>query len=159
MKAPRLELSRPALVGSGKTSHQAVNLIWPSHVPSECPPAEAEAASGIVYRYVDEDPPTSDDFLSLREKQPTRVFGPKCCQASGLSVFRNPRDLEQLRRRVPGYRNALVARARLSEVHGLLKPTPTRQGSSHSTWWIPAGVLAASIFRVVRAENFPEEEA
>ena len=132
---------------------------WPSHFPANCPPLRATAASGVVYRFVERDPPTTEDSRSLYETRPAQNFRGKRCQASGLSVFRDPHDLERLRRRVRAYKTSLVASASLANVHGLLLPTPTRDGSSHHTWWVPLGVLAASVFHVVSAidERLKEE--
>lgn len=125
-----------------------IRCDWPPHYPEGCPPAEASGASGIVYRYVSQDPPKSEDFRARSEEQPAKQFGSKRCQASGLSVFRDPRDLDRLKRRVPAYRDSLVACATLTADHGVILATPTKNGSSHHTWWVPLGVAAASAFRI-----------
>lgn len=146
-------MNTPCGTKPGQQDEASDEPTWPSHFPENCPPLRATAASGVVYRFVERDPPTTEDFRSLYETRPEQNFRGKRCQASGLSVFRDPRDLERLRRRVRAYGSSLVASARLADVHGSLLPTPTRCGSSHHTWWLPRGVLAARIFHVVSAED------
>lgn len=146
-------MSTPAGTKPGQQDEAADEPKWPSRFPNNCPPLHATAASGVVYRFVERDPPTTQDFQSLYETRPAQQYGGKRCQAFGLSVFRDPRDLERLRTRVRAYDTSLVASASLANVHGLLSPTPTRGGSSHHTWWVPLGVRAASVFHVVSAKD------
>lgn len=133
--------------------NEEVVVTWPPHFPDKCPPADAPAASGVVYRFVRQDPPRTEDFVSRQENQPQHHFGTKSCQASGLSVFRHPSDLDRLRRRVRAYETSLVATAELTSSHGVVLPTPTRNGTSHHTWWVPLGVVPASLFRVVPSSD------
>jgi hypothetical protein len=50
-----------------------------------CPPADAEDASGEVFRIAKNDPPTDEDFLSYHEMGITR--GPEILRR-GLSIAR-----------------------------------------------------------------------
>ena len=63
------------------------------HLPLNCPPEDASSLEIEVYCLVGSDPPTIEDFLSLREKKPNEVFKfdhdlVKVCESCGLSVLR-----------------------------------------------------------------------
>ena len=61
-------------------------MQWPGYFPDDCPPQDAQLATGDVYRLVKQNPPESKDFVPLREKKTSEDFGEKECQACGLSV-------------------------------------------------------------------------
>lgn len=75
------------------------------HLPPNCPPEDAQPASGDVYMFVNENPPSSNDFLSKREKHPDKPpFEPneKECRACGLSIYTEISDLLNIRSRHRG---------------------------------------------------------
>ena len=139
-----------------KTQHLVINrlgyernteLQWPDFYPANCPPAEAEPASGTVYRLVRNDPPQAEDFLSTWEEFPGR-FPEPTIQISGASVYRNPQDIERLKNRVRHLRNRKTAKGELNSTLGFIQWTKGRE-ISHHTWWIPIDTEPWLVFRVI----------
>lgn len=66
-------------------------MSFPAHLPKNCPPQEAQDATGEVYRLVNHNSPHHDDFQSWREENMSRDLpeGVTECQAGGLSVYRD----------------------------------------------------------------------
>lgn len=102
-------------------------------LPPGCPPDAAEEPTIPieVFRLVHNNPPTADDFRSQRTEHPTARFTVDECIARGLSVwveFESARNA----RRLPKFKNALIARLRLGAGAGRMMQT-FRQ--AHRTWW------------------------
>lgn len=119
-------------------------MKWPEHFPPGCPPDDARAAGGEVFRFVKNDPPKDEDFLSYWEMG--RV-GDRPCMRSGLSVYLDRGEAENARASVPGIRRQFpfIASAVLGATHGRMKPTPNGNARSHATWWVPAGVVPSRL--------------
>lgn len=118
---------------------------WPKHFPATCPPADADAVTGPVFRLVKSDPPSTDDmksYLELGRAGPGRE-----CQRAGLSCATNQQHLEELTK-LPRFRGQKVAVATFLPEHGKLKQTGA---AGHYTLWLRARVLheASNLFRVV----------
>lgn len=125
------------LVRSYATNHlkQSVeNSVynWPKHFPSQCPPATAEEAIGIVYRFINGNNPNSKDFISHYERDPIENNN---CQARGLSVLRSFDACEIMRQGVPALRRKKIALGTLPNGVGVIKITPSVTCSEHYTWW------------------------
>ena len=140
----------------GKTQHSIIHhrqnernikLEWPDFYPANCPPAEAEPASGTVYRLVRNDPPQAEDFLSTWEEFPGR-FPEPTIQISGTSVYKDPQDIERLKNRVRHLRNRKTAEGELNSTLGFIQRTKGRE-KSHHTWWIPIGAEPRLVFTVI----------
>ena len=130
-------------------------MQWPDYFPNDCPPEDAQAATGDVYRLVKQNPPEARDFIPLREKT-GKDFGEQECQACGLSVFRSFDDAVGVKNRGRGMGNRLIAKGSLSRHLGKVKQTPSRAfGQSHNTWWVPTEVEPWSVFHVVQ---IPQED-
>lgn len=106
-------------------------MAWPDHLPDGCPPEDAPAADGQVFRLVGE-VPTADDFRSHFERDPDRRWS-DLCLACGLSVHADVADAERTRQRFPALRSRAIAQGSLDASLGVMKPTGTR---SHRTWWV-----------------------
>lgn len=113
---------------------------WPSYYPDTCPPSNAEAASGQVYRLVDEGGPADEDFVCHKLIYPYKDWEDKECQACGLSVHPSLESSDRLKRRIPALRNKRAAVASLQAKHGLLMRTPSSADKAHHTWWVPASL-------------------
>ena len=116
-----------------------------------CPPEDAEPASGIVYYLVRNDPPEEEDFIPGIEKHPhVYAHGKKdeVCQAHGFSVFRDINDALSAGKRYKSLRGAKTAVGVLTSECGLIKKTPSRSRKSHHTWWPPVGMEIWSLFMV-----------
>ncbi len=102
-------------------------------LPEGCPPDDAEeiAVGREVFRLVRTNPPTPDDFQSLRAEKPNAVFRVSECQARGLSVFADRRDSEKALK-LPRLRGRLICRLRLEAGAGRIQQTGR---PSHHTWW------------------------
>lgn len=122
-------------------------MTFPENWPEGCPPGDAVAAHGDVFRVVKTDPPQPGDFRSLWEQG--RPIAQKECESAGLSVFQAVRDAAHAALKYP-YLGELVARGTLGTKHGVVKPTP-RSGNSHTTWWPCDGLARHELFIVVRS--------
>src|SRR5688572_27068002 len=111
-------------------------MNWKSHLPEDCPPEDAEIASGIVFRLIRSTPSSESDFLSFRELNPTKTYDLPECIVGGISVYRELSDLISMQNRVPSQRKKKIAKAQLQPNDGKLKNTPSFE-PSHHTWWIP----------------------
>lgn len=103
-------------------------------LPENCPPAESEeiAAERIVFRIVQTNPATLDDFRSQRELRPNASFpGVSECRARGVSVHADRADSEKLRK-LPRFQSSLVCKVRLEGGAGRIQQTGK---PSHHTWW------------------------
>ena len=67
-------------------------MDFPNDWPQGCPPDDAEAASGQVFRLVKTNPATAADFMSHHERG-ILPMAPACLRC-GLSVFRLREDAE-----------------------------------------------------------------
>ena len=109
-------------------------LIYREELPDDCPPADAIEITEelIAYRLVKSNPPTSEDFRSLRDLKPNRSFGdlPEC-QIRGLSVHFDKTDSENLLK-LPNLQNCHLCRLKLNAGAGKIKQT---NKLSHHTWW------------------------
>ena len=85
-------------------------MTYREPLPEGCPPDDAEeiTAPRVVYRLVQSNPPTDDDFQSQRAERPTTRFNASECQARGVSVFADRRDVER-QMEVPRLRRSAVA--------------------------------------------------
>lgn len=103
-------------------------------LPLGCPPVEAEQITEprIVYRIVQGDPPTDDDFWSQQATSPDKLFrGVTECQARGLSVFDDLRQARSLLA-TPRFRGCFVCQVCLTVGSGYIQRTGRR---NHFTWW------------------------
>jgi hypothetical protein len=119
--------------------------MFPSNWPEGCPPADAVAAQGSVFRVVRSNPPDPADFMSLLE-QGRPVVG-RLCESAGLSVFKELHDAVHYTKKYP-YLGELIAEGKLENRHGAMKAT-SRRGNSHTTWWPSAGTARHDAFAVV----------
>jgi hypothetical protein len=117
-------------------------MKFASHFPAQCPPPEAESASGTVFRLVKSDPPTVDDFLSHAELGLART-GP-ACKRCGLSVFRVRDDGIHMHNLYPNI-GSYLAEGELQATHG---QTQLTKGAlpTHTTWWVCVGIDRAKPF-------------
>ena len=131
-------------------------MQYPDYFPDDCPPEDAQPATGDVYRVVKQNPPNSRDFIPFREKQ-SRDFGKDECKACGLSVFINFEDAVDMKNRRGGMKNRLIAKGTLNPDLGKIKHTPSNEpyGESHHTWWVPAEAEPWNAFHVVQ---IPQED-
>lgn len=100
------------------------------------------------------------DFRSLYEREPGQQFSSPdlLCQAHGLSVFEALQDVDRVRRRVKRLRHQVIAQGQLTENAGVIKPTSSRFGHSHRTWWVAEGVKAWLYFRILESKEVEREE-
>jgi len=120
---------------------------WPDFYPENCPPEEAEPASGTVYRLVKHNPPQAEDFLSTWEEFPGRFPKPNT-RISGASVYTDLKDIERLKNRIAHLRNRKTAKGELNPTLGFIQQTEGKE-KSHHTWWIPIGAEPWLIFKVI----------
>ena len=127
-------------------------MEWPDFYPENCPPAEAEPASGIVYRLVCHDPAQEGDFKTPFEENPKRFDYKSNIKNCGLSVQTDIRDSEQLQKTmkmVPRFKNSQIAKGELNPTLGLIQHTPSSKYKSHHSWWVPIGAKPWVVFKVI----------
>lgn len=113
-----------------------------------CPPDDAEAASGKIYRAVEADPASSDDFLSyvkLGRKDPTKAK----CDDWGLSVWCDLDAVEHARNVIPHFQERYIAAGDMDAQHGVVKASPSRKQPKHFTFWTYINVDLAPSFQVI----------
>lgn len=113
---------------------------------AECPPQDASAASGEVYRGVRQNPPSDADLATAAQQG--AFVGQDECQRCGLSVFKTADALRHAQDLLPTV-GKLVARASLRPEHGYLKHTPSRKNPPHHTFWVADGIVRTDLFEVV----------
>lgn len=101
---------------------------------ADCPPPDAEAAEGGVYRCCKSDPPQGSDMQSAEEAG--RLLNADPCLRRALSVFRSQKDAEHQVRLFRRWKRKFVAKATLEACHGWTLPTSGQQ-PSHTSWWPP----------------------
>lgn len=90
------------------------------HLPSNCPPPDADSPIIEVYCLVDSDQPTEKDFLSLKERRPNDTFDFDndpilVCQACGLSVFTDLHGIELAKSVSRSLKKKKIAKGLLSQ--------------------------------------------
>jgi len=128
-------------------------------LPPNCPPREAEEASGEVYRLVNKNPPVAKDFLSWYESKPEMTYEDRSkeCQAHGLSVYNQKSSILSLLKRIPTLRkNKKVALGRLTPDLGVMLNTPSNEDKLHYTWWVAVGKEPWTVFQVVDIDKCEE---
>src|SRR5437016_1558986 len=121
---------------------------FPATWPADCPPSDSADADAFVFRAVNHDPPTADDFLSYIEEGKTVRDPAKRCQASGISVQGSLAAARHHRAVFPGLYSC-IAQGALKPAHGKLKATPNKRFPEHQTWWPFEGVVRERAFAVV----------
>lgn len=108
---------------------------WPDHYPISCPPQEAEAVSGDIYRFTNRNHPKHRDFQSYYEQRPDESWGNKACDARGLSVFSTTEDCIAAAAAVPALRKKKLCVASLPNTSGVIAETPSKNTNNHKTFW------------------------
>ena len=127
---------------------------YPGFYPSVCPPEDAIPASGQVYRCIKGEVVSAQEFLSWKELNPERSYSNSCkeCEACGISVLRDRRDVLRLIQTVPAMRKCRCAVGLLTPDMGVIKHTPSHRSNSHYTWWTPIGVCRHAPFQILPNE-------
>ena len=116
------------------------SLTFPDDWPVDCPPADAQDASGEFYRLVKSDPPASWDLMTHHERG-TRRHDPPCLRC-GLSIFRSRDDAEHQSRIFPKL-GKIIGKGILLPTYGKTKPTGKL---THTTWWVYTGIDRSAAF-------------
>lgn len=122
-------------------------MEWPDFYPENCPPVEAEPASGTVYRLVQHDPAQAKDFETPWEEY-RKQFEPPTIENCGLSVHTDPQDSKKLRNRIKKFRKRQIAEGQLNPTLGVTQRTPSLEKSHHS-WWVPLGTEPWVVFNII----------
>lgn len=119
-----------------------------SKLPPGCPPTDAQACIGEIYRLVPSVPVDATGFISQFELYPKKDWKDGC-MARGLSVSLSYEALISLRGRVRGLRDFKIVSASLKHEVGLIKQTGP---PAHHTWWPEDGVDLPSLFALHASE-------
>ncbi len=121
-------------------------------LPLNCPPPKAIGTSNqIMYRFVNSDPPTPSDFISLKKKNPGKQYPNSTleCQACGLSLYTKKQDAIEVKKKIPRLRKLKIARGTLSPNSGVIKHTPSHNSQCHYTWWMHINQQPWNYFQVI----------
>ncbi len=113
-----------------------------------CPPDDAEVANCTVYRAVESDPPTEQDFLSYVGSKKVSPAKAKC-DDWGLSVWCDLKAVEHARDVIPHFQERYIAAGNLDGQHGVLKASPSKKQPRHFTFWNYVNVQLAPTFQVI----------
>lgn len=110
-------------------------MTFRESLPDGCPPYDALEIHKpqVVFRLVETNPPTEEDFKSQRAMHPQREFqGIEECQVRGLSV-RDTLRSTRIALKLPGLRGKMICRVILDMGAGFIKQTGN--DPHHYTWW------------------------
>lgn len=107
-------------------------MKFSSLCPEKCPPEDACAALGTIFRFVQGSPPCRDDMRSWAEQGRSAGQGSEC-QRCALSVLVDEDDVAKARKAVPLFRKWNVAVAELVVGQGKIKQTGNSEWH-HSLW-------------------------
>lgn len=126
-------------------SPATVEREWPQHFPACCPPTDASATQGEVYRFVANDPVDPKDMVSYLEEGKAKG---RDCQRAGLSTLVDLDHAREVQILLPTQRGKRIARAMLSVEHGKIKQTGQ---PGHYTLWVRAKyhAQAHTLFKIV----------
>jgi len=121
---------------------------FPDFFPENCPPSDAIEKNINVFRYIENKPPSDDDFKSYYELNPVKHEGR--VEAYGLSVVSNLESAKNSLNLNPGLRRKykFIAKGTVTPDSGVIKNTPSQKQKYHMTWWLYQGVKPASNFTV-----------
>lgn len=127
-------------------------MEWPHFYPVNCPPAEAQPASGKVYRLVQNDPAQPEDFRTFFEEN-SRWFTNKptttVCKGCGVSVYTELQDIKRLKDRYKRkFGKYKIAEGELDAKFGMIQNTPSKE-VSHHTWWVPVRAEPWTVFNII----------
>lgn len=105
----------------------------------DCPPHDAEPASGRVCRCAKSNPPKTRDTQTHEEQGRSPNAAP--CLRRTLSVLRSQGDAAHQIRLFRRWKRRFILSAELDHVHGKTKPTSGQQ-HTQTSWW-PASALSA----------------
>jgi hypothetical protein len=112
---------------------------WPEYFPSDCPPAEARAAAGTLFRFGRKNPPSANDLTChwqiYEQHREGFVKTGRQCQACGLSVYLDIQAARKVRGLIPGLKKAHLYSITLQTADGKLLNTPSNTDPRHHTWW------------------------
>lgn len=116
--------------------------------PEECPPHDAGAALGRIFRFVQGSTPCRDDMRSWAELGRNPSQGPEC-ERCALSVLVDENDVSKAQKAVPLFRKRKVAVAEFVPGHGKIKQTGNNEW--HHSLWVEESIEAVvhELFQVM----------
>jgi hypothetical protein len=121
-------------------------------LPLNCPPSQAKATTNeIMYRLVENNPPESSDFVSIRRQNPQKEYDDSIteCKACGLSLFDDEQGAINMKKKIPRLRKLKIARGQLGVDSGAIQHTPSQNSHCHYTWWIHIDQNPCDYFQVI----------
>jgi len=106
--------------------------MWKHLYTMNCPALWATQADlDSVYRLVDSMSIELSDFEPNIVRFPKKPY-PDTCVASGTSVFDDYNAVEAIRKKIPAFKNKLIAEGSIAQSDGVIKA----ESNSHITWWV-----------------------
>ncbi|GAA0435383.1 hypothetical protein GCM10008983_09950 [Lentibacillus halophilus] len=111
---------------------------YPDFFPVGCPPSDAKPMEIRVYRLVQGNTITKEDFKSFIEEGRNGSNPKFSFTEYGLSVNLKHEELRNYRRAVPALRKKFknIAYGITYKDKGVVKSTPSAKQENHYTWWL-----------------------
>lgn len=120
---------------------------WPEDTPRNCPPTDAEPATGLYFRTVKNSPHDESDFNRWID-EPHNLGKPITCKACGMSLFSTEEGARKIIERFPNRwskePNPGVVSGELSHEHGVIMQTG--EDLTHFDLWKQSGVTLSHLF-------------
>lgn len=112
---------------------QTWEFEWFESLPDACPPLDARIPQNEAYfRYAESNPPTENDFLSVRAMSPSRLVKCTECEARSVSVWDSPEQMQEALSGLAPFRNRVPIEITLAPSSGVVKCTFKKH---HYSWW------------------------
>lgn len=120
-----------------------MTYTFPPHFPNNCPPQPHTGIAGIFYKVVknmDKSDPThfksQYDLGEMAHLEPSEG-----CGRRSVSILASRDEAVRLSQQYQ-QKGKFIAQVNLSNGHGVIHHSPTKNLLSHHDWWIPDGVMA-----------------
>ena len=112
-------------------------MVFADTLPDECPPSSAKELNATIYvfRIVESNPPTFQDFKSYWNLWPEKRSKWPECKAKSLSVFDSRKKCEEMLK-LTRFKGQMACKVAVNPGAGMIDKTG-RDG--HISWWVANG--------------------
>lgn len=119
-------------------SAEAVGRHFPQGWPVNCPPQDAAETESVMYRAVENNPVSADDFQNAVEAG--KFLKVDICARLAVSLNNTLSGVKHSFVLFPHRAGWHIATVGLKPCHGRVKPTPSLKQPDHVDWWPYDGV-------------------
>lgn len=130
-----------------------LNKNYPNFFPKGCPPQDAIENEIEIFRLIQGDVVSKDDFKSQYELGKANNVTPESklyFNKYGLSVNTNQAELEKMWRGNPHLKKKIknIAKGITYKDTGVIKSTPSNGQKHHHTWWLCLNAAPEDYFEI-----------